>query len=293
MTSTEGDGSESDRGLSPRPRVLWKVGLGLAGGLLGGCALLADLAQFDNYDTSEAGADGPPVDEAGESAADAADAAGDAAGDVVADGDVGADILAADVDAAADGRTSDGLADADAAEAAGDTGTVDADGSVNPCVATPPNLIANPGFECGLAGWSTLGNATIQIVNGMAHSGTSSCLASQRLEAFDGPTQLLQAQFTGGLSYTASAWVTVGLTDGGAVDQTAKLTAYYNCISGDAGQQYKNIVTGTAVPGTWTQLAGTLTIPTGCSGFVSSGIYVEGPPPGIDLYVDDVSLTQP
>ena len=153
------------------------------------------------------------------------------------------------------------------------------------------NIIQNGGFECGLTpwyAWSGLINTTTTI----AHSGTSSIIASDRQQTYLGPVQDLTAVMVAGQNYGGSAWATVGmLDDGGAPSpQTVNMTLKFEC-QGDTQATYLQVGSVTGVlPGTWTEVGGTFALPSTCVAAAGTKVelYVEGPDIDINLYVDDV-----
>jgi Carbohydrate binding domain len=227
--------------------------------VLGGCGLIANLGQFDGATEVGSDAGGEAQVGLGDEEASSFDAAG--------------------------------------ADASGDAGGADSadgtDASPDPCAITSPNLLANPGFECGMSPWYPLaGNSPLEIVTAPVHSGASACLAKMRTQSYDGPAQNVAGGLTPGTLYKGSAWVRIGMTDGGVASATASMTATFACAeTSDAGNMYLQIATGGASSSFWTQISGAMVVPSTCTP-VNAGIYVEGPPPGVDMYVDDVYLSE-
>jgi GH35 family endo-1,4-beta-xylanase len=146
------------------------------------------------------------------------------------------------------------------------------------------NLIANPDFESGAtSGWFGFGSPTITATQAQAHGGHWSGLATDRTASFMGPGYDLRAAATPG-DYLASAWVRLDGAAAGQIFMTAKITC-----SG-AADQFVRIGTADATDAAWTPLTGTLTVPS-CplSGLI---VYFEGPPAGVDEYIDDVALVR-
>ena len=144
------------------------------------------------------------------------------------------------------------------------------------------NLIGNPDFESGTtSGWFGFGSPTITATQAQAHAGHWSALATNRTASFMGPGYDLGAVATPG-DYRATAWVRLAGAAASQVFMTAKLT----CAG--AADQFVRIATADASDGAWAPLTGTLTVPS-CplAGLI---VYFEGPPPGVDEYVDDVAL---
>jgi hypothetical protein len=253
---------------------------------------LADLSQFDGYGSDPPDA-GPDVDAVPEAAGNN-EGSSDATGDGGAVADRAADRAA---DATAD-RTADAVSDVAADNSTTDEANADADAEVDACGITAPNLLANPGFECGISPWTQLGQTAVEVTTTVAHSGRYSCWATQRGAAYTGPTQLIVPALDAGQTYQGSAWTLVGAADaaanpdgadGSADIQTVQLTFYATCAV-DAGRQYFRVASGTANTSSWTQITGSFTLPGTCTTPLEPGLYVEGPPAGVDLYVDDVVL---
>ena len=86
-------------------------------------------------------------------------------------------------------------------------------------------------------------------------------------------------------TYSVSAWVLINGTGNGTVRLASKVA----CAG--AADTYPWIQNNTAVvPGTWTQLAGSLVIPATCTP-TDVAIFFEGTDPAYDVFVDDVSVT--
>ena len=143
------------------------------------------------------------------------------------------------------------------------------------------NLIANPGFESGIAGWSTWG-ASISATTAQAHTGARSALVTSRTGTWQGAVYDLTSSVAMGQGYTASVWALVSGTDPQPVNFTAKITC-------DGTDSYVQIGTATGNSSTWTEITGTFTVPT-CTTLGGVLVYAEGPAVGVDLYVDDATV---
>ncbi len=152
-------------------------------------------------------------------------------------------------------------------------------------VVTPPtsggNLLSNPGFEDGTTGWEAWGGQ-ISAVADPAHSGGFSGRVTGRTEDWNGGVRDILALVDAGKTYQASAWAT---TSGSG--QKVALTVQAVC---GGTEDYISVASSSASSGTWAQLRGTFTVPS-CS-LQSLTLYVEGPSAGIDLFIDDMSLTE-
>ncbi len=147
-----------------------------------------------------------------------------------------------------------------------------------------PNLIANATLEAGLDGWSTWGGATIAVAADHAHTGKKSAWVSGRTAGWQGPVVDVTSLVARGRTYDASAWAQLG---GAASDQVG-LTAKVSCS--DTGDQFISVARAAADDGGFTQLAGTLAVPT-CA-MTQAVLYVESAG-SEDLYADDIALRDP
>jgi hypothetical protein len=148
------------------------------------------------------------------------------------------------------------------------------------------NLVSNWSFECGITAWATEGGCDLESTSSVpAHSGMYSAHVYNRAAAYNGPLQDLSAVIRGGGTYSASAWGMVPPQSSGTTTQLIEMTATFQCI-GDPSPTYVSVGQATAVPGAWVEVAGAFTVPQ-CQ-FLDVGVYVNGPDPGIDLYVDDM-----
>ncbi|HEY0992908.1 MAG TPA: endo-1,4-beta-xylanase [Kofleriaceae bacterium] len=145
-----------------------------------------------------------------------------------------------------------------------------------------PNVIANADFEAGsTSGWFGFGSPVLTATTAQAHVGHWSLLATDRSATFMGPGSDISAAVSPGV-YQASAWVRLDGAAASPMFMTAKITC-----AGSA-DQFARIGEASATDSAWTQLTGTLTVPS-CplSGLI---VYFEGPPAGVNEYIDDVEL---
>lgn len=152
----------------------------------------------------------------------------------------------------------------------------------------PPetNLVTDGGFEAGIAGWGSWNGSTLSASAAQAHAGAQSLRATARPSDAQFAVYNLTSRVQAGITYAVSAWV----FHTGTANDTVRLASKVGCSSGDT---YPWIQNNTAVvPNTWTQLAGNLAIPAGCT-VTDVAIFLEGTPPGSDVFVDDVSVTAP
>jgi endo-1,4-beta-xylanase len=160
------------------------------------------------------------------------------------------------------------------------------DVSLVPPSGTAVNLLANGTFEVDVAGWQAWNGSTLSASTDQARTGAQSLRATNRPNANQFAVYNVTSVVSNDTTYAVSAWV----FHTGAGPDTVRLAAKLGCASGDTFPWLQN---NTAVPAnTWTQLSGSLAIPASCT-IVDVAIFLEGTPPGSDVYVDDVSLTGP
>jgi len=156
---------------------------------------------------------------------------------------------------------------------------------------TPPaNLISNADFELGIAPWSAAFGGTLSLSVEQAHSGTHSGRVTSRTQSYQGAHYDLTNVVTPGAQYAVSAWGRIG--NGATSTAPLKLTALFKCMG--LSDQYVTVrQVSAASDAAWSELrGGTFTVPASdACDIVQILVYVEGPPPGYDLYVDDVTVT--
>ena len=157
-----------------------------------------------------------------------------------------------------------------------------------PAPATPaldPNLVSNASFELGTEGWEPSFDAELQRSTAQASAGVASALVTRRTESWQGALFDLVDVVSPGSQYQAALSVRVS----GQNATSVLFTVQVQC----AGQadQFVQIAAGTATALAWTRLSGQLVVPSAnacnLTGFL---IYAEGPPPGVDLFIDEVSV---
>lgn len=153
-------------------------------------------------------------------------------------------------------------------------------------LATPSsaaNLVANPGFEdptvapwIAFAGAATLARSTVD-----AHEGAASVFVSARTQTWGGPSQDITASLVPGTRYIVSAWVRMDS------DTTTRLSLNVKRVLG--GTTYTTVDSIQVDHQRWVKLSGSYeTTPSGTPSEVS--VYVTGPDPSLDFFVDDVSV---
>jgi GH35 family endo-1,4-beta-xylanase len=154
---------------------------------------------------------------------------------------------------------------------------------------TPPNLIANSSFEAGTDGWSGFGIPTVSISK-RQHTGDNALLAEGRTDTWQGPAIDVTSVVRPGFIYDTSAFVSITHDKGDKhnTGQPVSLTAQVTCDG--QSPQYINIASDTAFRHEYTSLDGTLTLPL-CN-ITQAILYVQGPPAGVNILVDDAALRQ-
>ena len=161
-------------------------------------------------------------------------------------------------------------------------GMIDGFAGVSPdSIGAPPNLVANSSFEAGLDGWST-SEGLLDESEWYPHTGFRSAHLRNRTASSQGPGYDLTQLVIPGHGYDVSAWARIGCGESDAVSLGATIAC--------AGQPVTSVTLGsaTATRDSWTRVAGSLQVPN-CS-LQALTIYVAGPRPGVDLYVDDAAV---
>jgi GH35 family endo-1,4-beta-xylanase len=147
-----------------------------------------------------------------------------------------------------------------------------------------PNLIGNSTFEAGLDGWSPFGSAPLAIATDQAHTGLRSGQASGRSAAWQGPQHDILGLVSSARTYDVSVWARI---DGASSDQL-NLTAQAICSGAES--QFLPIAQTSGTDTGWVRLSGALAVPS-CD-LQTLAVYVEGPQPGVTIYVDDLALRE-
>jgi hypothetical protein len=146
-----------------------------------------------------------------------------------------------------------------------------------------PNVVANAGFESGTQGWFGFGGVSISAATERAHSGTRSGRVTGRTATWNGLATSLLGVATPGRPYQVSGWAALGTGS-----SNVNLTLQTAC-SGQA-TNFTTLASATANDAGWTELQGTLSLPS-CE-LVTATFYIEGAPAGTDIYLDDVSIRE-
>ncbi|MBN2372121.1 MAG: carbohydrate binding domain-containing protein [Vicinamibacteria bacterium] len=146
------------------------------------------------------------------------------------------------------------------------------------------NILVNPGFEAGMDGWADR-NCAIAAVTSPVHGGSGGAKAYERTADWQGIKQSLWGKLVEGKPYKISGWIRLDNAPSGPVALSVEQ-------QDDGGTNYHNVASATATNDEWIKLSGefTLTV-TGALSVLD--LYFEGPAPGVDFYVDDVSVLGP
>jgi hypothetical protein len=147
-----------------------------------------------------------------------------------------------------------------------------------------PNLLSNPGFEDGNKTDWTHPLCDMQITSDVAHSGNYSAYIYNRTDTWQGPRHSVLEQMQNGKTYRISFWIRLE----NAQSDNIGLTVLQD---DSAGAVYSGLQWVTGYNDRWVQLSGTYTL--NVTGTLNDlQIYVEGPQPGVNFYVDDVLVEE-
>ncbi len=146
------------------------------------------------------------------------------------------------------------------------------------------NVLVNPGFESGTAGWSGR-SCPIEAVTSPVHSGSGSAKAYGRTETWQGITQSILGKMVQGKTYHISGWVKLENAPSDTVIVSIDLRD-------ESGNKYPNVARVTATDSNWVLLSGDFTLT--ASGTLSAlDVYFEGPAAGVNFFVDDANVYGP
>ena len=145
-----------------------------------------------------------------------------------------------------------------------------------------PNTVANGDFEAGIAGWIAWAG-TIAPSN-VTHGGTGSVQVSNRTDTWQGPVYNLLPSVTPGATYQIGGYARVS----GAASAAVDIVVLSTC---DGTDSFTQVAKATANDQGYVALSGSYQVPA-CSQLSQLALYVEGPPAGVTLLVDDVTAEQ-
>lgn len=169
----------------------------------------------------------------------------------------------------------------------------------------PINLIANPGFEQGLSPWTMISQAgtIVRMTDcddvadpdaGVSDAGEPERLhglhcgrGTDRTAGYQGPAYPLNGVLTQGKTYTVSVYGRIA----NASDSVIKFTMRVICNG--LPTQYGNLALETPITDSeWLFMTSQFYVPdtNQCPVMTDIRVYLEGPPAGIDILVDDLSI---
>jgi len=146
------------------------------------------------------------------------------------------------------------------------------------------NILVNPGLENGTDGWAGR-SCQIQAGSAPVHSGSGSVKATGRDSNWQGIKQSMFGKMTDGKTYRISGWV--------RLDNAPSAPVALSVEQQDGGgTKYHNVASAAATDSNWVLLSGNFTLEV--NGTLSVlDVYFEGPPPGVNFYVDDANVYGP
>jgi glucuronoarabinoxylan endo-1,4-beta-xylanase len=146
------------------------------------------------------------------------------------------------------------------------------------------NILVNPGFENGTDGW-TGRSCQISAVSTPVHSGSGSAKANGRDSNWQGIRQSMFDKMANGKTYQIQGWIRLENAPSAPVALSVEK-------QDSGGTKYINVASATATDSNWVLLSGNFTLDV--NGTVSVlDVYFEGPPPGVNFYVDDANVYGP
>ncbi len=147
------------------------------------------------------------------------------------------------------------------------------------------NLATNGDFEAAdFAPWTATAGETLQLVNAPVFGGLRAISATNRTQTYEGPGIDLIGATQSEQSYAVTAQIQIA----GAASADVGVTVRTVCE--DTSESYLGAGTVTANDQGWVEYTGSVTMPT-CAATLQR-FYFEGPAAGIDIFVDEVSITQ-
>ncbi len=146
------------------------------------------------------------------------------------------------------------------------------------------NLLINPDFENGTEGWASR-SCRIEAVSSPVHSGSGSIKAAGRDSNWQGIKQSMFGKMTSGKTYQISGWIRLDNAPNAPVALSVEQ-------QDNSGTKYHNVASAVATNSNWVLLSGNFT-PDVNGAMTVLDVYFEGPPPGVNFYVDDVNVYGP
>ena len=147
--------------------------------------------------------------------------------------------------------------------------------------------LLNPGFEAGLEPWGWPGGWwTISTTTDDTHSGQQAAIASNRTESWQGIGQSLLGRIEARRVYHCSAWVRIEK----APQATVTLHVTEIDDSNNGAMRHRFLGSRKVVENEWTEIRGTYILEEVTGTLKKLDFTLGGPPPGVNLLVDDVSV---
>lgn len=150
-----------------------------------------------------------------------------------------------------------------------------------PALAASGNLLTNPGFESGTAGWSVFGAGAVASNTSVVHGGAQSLVRTGRTASWNGSAQSVTSVLANNSSYTTSVWMRM---------QTGTATGRVTLqVTANGTTNYVALAQGSVNSSGWTQLTGTVTV-SWTGALTSATFYVETAAGTDGFYIDDASF---
>jgi hypothetical protein len=148
-------------------------------------------------------------------------------------------------------------------------------------------VLWNPGFEAGLEPWGWPGGWwTISTTTDNPHSGRQAAIVSKRTDPWQGIGQSLLGRIEPGRVYDCSAWVRIENAPEAVV--TLHVTKIDDSNNGAMSDRF--LGSRKVVENEWTEIHGTYVLDDLTGSLGRLFFYLGGPPPGVNLVVDDVCI---
>lgn len=146
------------------------------------------------------------------------------------------------------------------------------------------NLVTNSGFEGSLDGWVSWGG-NLALSTDLVYAGDYSAVLSNRTGDWEGPVYSLLGAVDAGGSYAISAFTRISGSSAGT--EPVSITVKVACDDGSSEYLWGGQVS--AVDSDWTELAGSVTLPS-CN-LTEVSMYFGGAAQAASIYLDEVSVT--
>jgi glucuronoarabinoxylan endo-1,4-beta-xylanase len=151
---------------------------------------------------------------------------------------------------------------------------------IAPASSAAENLLVNPGFEEGTAGWDDRSCSLSTSIE--SRSGSYSGYATNRNATWQGIRQSVLDKMIPGETYSISAWIKL---ENSPSDQI--VVTFEQRDGRDV--RYIRVDQATGYDSQWTRLSGRFTLDV--VGILTTlDVYFEGPAPGVNFYLDDVEV---